>query len=258
MEIIVVRNELVGGAGCTTLAAHSLFFAAELGLKVAGASIDARNDLRPWLRLAGLPWFDALCDELPDDVDLLVIDVGYGAKSVEVLRPSLTLIPVDREAAERGVAAIAAASVGNVMRVRNFSRGVALSDQDLAPEPRSLDVVLSRCDMLAATAGTLRAVWSSTLGAASSGARTIREFAAEALHRVGLLPPEYAPYEQKDRPTSLAEREKQGCARLAAFFERFAATKKAEEEEACRPTPGMVDLARDIESSLSGNRRGKP
>jgi hypothetical protein len=70
--------------GRTTLAAHIIFFAAELGLKVAGASIDEANNLRPWMRLAGIPWVDALCDDLPSDVDLLVIDVGQGARSVEV------------------------------------------------------------------------------------------------------------------------------------------------------------------------------
>ena len=43
MEIIVVRNDEVGGAGNTTAAAHILIFAAELGLKVAGASIDGAN-----------------------------------------------------------------------------------------------------------------------------------------------------------------------------------------------------------------------
>ncbi|MBL8973896.1 MAG: hypothetical protein JNK56_25115, partial [Myxococcales bacterium] len=70
MEIIVVRNDEVGGVGRTTIAAHIIFFAAELGLKVAGASIDGANNLRPWMRLAGLPWVDALCDDLPSDVDL--------------------------------------------------------------------------------------------------------------------------------------------------------------------------------------------
>jgi hypothetical protein len=58
-------------------------------------------------RLAGIPWVDALCDDLPSDVDLLVIDVGQGARSVEVLRPSLTLILVDRAAAERSAATTA-------------------------------------------------------------------------------------------------------------------------------------------------------
>ena len=57
----------------------------------------------------------------------------------------------------------------------------------------------------------------------------MRELAAEVLRRVGLLPPEDAPYERQDKLPSLAEREKQGVARLGAFFERFAAMKKAAE-----------------------------
>lgn len=251
MKIIVVRNDRVGGVGRTTLVAHILFFAAELGLKVAGASIDDRNDLRPWLRPAGIRWVDALSEDLPTDVDLIVIDVGSDAKSVEILRPSLTLIPVDRLPAEECARATAETVVGEVMRVRNYSHGVPLSDEQLSLEIRSLDVVLTRCDQLAATGWSLRSVWASALGAASAGARMTRELAAEVLHRVGLLPPEHAPYVRREQLPSLAEREKQGSARLAAFFEQFAATKKAE-LEACQPKPWMVEFARDLESKLAG------
>lgn len=251
MEIIDFRNDIVGGVGRTMLAAHLLFFSVELGLKVVGASIDERNDLYPWLRPAGIRWVDALCEELPTDVDLIVIDVGSSAKSVEVLRPSLTLIPVDRLPAEECARKTAATVHGKVMRVRNY-QGLPLADEQLSPELRSLDVVLTRCDQLAATGWSLRPVWASPLGAASAGSRTVREFAAEALHRVGLLAPEHAPYVRRERAPSLAEREKQGAARLAAYFERFAATKKTE-LETCQPQPWMVEWARDVESSLAGN-----
>jgi hypothetical protein len=251
MEIIVVRNDIVGGVGRTTITAHILFFAAELGLKVAGASIDERNDLYPWLRPAGLRWVDALCEDLPTDVDLIVIDVGSSAKSVEILRPSLTLIPVDRLPAEDCARKTAETVVGNVMRLRNYSHGVVLSDEQLTLELRSLDVVLTRCDQLAATGWTLRPVWSSPLGAASAGARAMRELAAEVLHRVGLLAPEHAPYVRREQLPSSTEREKQGSARLAAFFDRFAAMEKAE-AETCQPKPWMVEWARDVESSLAG------
>lgn len=249
MEIIVVRNDNVGGPGCTTIAAHLLIFAAGLGLKVLGASIDERNDLRPWMRVAGLPWVDALCQELPTDVDLIVIDVGQGVKSVEVLRPSLTLIPVDREAAELSARTTAEASVGQVMRIRN-ERGLPLSDEKLSLELRSMDVVVPRCDILAATGWSLRAVWDSPLGAVSAGGRAMREFAAETLHRVGLLPQEDAPLGEMEPPAPLAERERQGIAGLAAFFERFTATKQAE-AEAIRPRPWMVEWARRVESKLT-------
>lgn len=100
--------------------------------KVAGASIDGTNNLRPWMRLAGLPWVDATCDDLPTDVDLLVIDVGQGARTVEVLRPSLTLIPVDRSAAERSAATTAASVVGDVLRVWNLWHGRAVAVEPIA------------------------------------------------------------------------------------------------------------------------------
>ncbi|MBL9105119.1 MAG: hypothetical protein JNL82_29505 [Myxococcales bacterium] len=251
MEIVVVRNDIVGGVGRTTIAAHLLFFAAELGLKVVGASIDERNDLCPWMRPAGIRWIDALSEELPTDVDLIVIDVGTGAKSVEVLRPSLTIIPVDRAAAEDCARATAETIAGEAMRLRNYSHGVSLSDEQLSLELRSLDVVLTRCDQLAVTGWTLRPVWASPLGAASAGARAMRELAAEVLHRVGLLPPEHVPYMRREPLPSFAEREKQGSARLAAFFDRFAAMKK-EEAETCEPKPWMVAWARGVEASLAG------
>ncbi|MBL9102754.1 MAG: hypothetical protein JNL82_17540 [Myxococcales bacterium] len=251
MKIIVVRNDIVGGVGRTTLVAHLLFFAAEFGLKVVGASIDESNDLYPWLRPAGIRWVDATREDLPTDVDLIVIDVGSSAKSVEVLRPSLTLIPVDRAAAEDCARKTAATVHGDAMRVRNY-QGLPLSDEQLSPELRSLDVVLTRCDQLAATGWSLRPVWASPLGAASAGARAMRELAAEVLHRVGLLEPEHAPHVRRERIPSLAEREKQGAARLAAYFERFAATKAAELENV-QPKPWMVEWVRDVESSLAGN-----
>lgn len=253
MEIIIVRNDQVGGPGRTTLAAHIICFAAELGLKVASASIDGANNLRPWMRLAGIPWVDALCDDLPSDVDLLVIDVGQGARSVEVLRPSLTLIPVDRAAAERSAATTAATVVGDVLRVRNYWHGRPVADDQIALDLESANVVVERCYALRATSDSLRPVWATPLGAASAGARAMRELAAEVLRRVGLLPPEDAPYERQDKLPSLVEREKEGVARLGAFFERFAAMKKAE-AEMCPPKPWMVEWARDLEAALAKNR----
>ena len=253
MEIIVVRNDEVGGPGRTTLVAHIIFFAAELGLKVAGASIDGTNNLLPWMRLAGLPWVDALCEDLPSDVDLLVIDVGQGARSVEVLRPSLTLIPVDRAAAERSAATTAATVVGDVLRVWNLWHGRAVEVDPIALDLESANVIIERCNALRATGDSLRAVWAEPLGAASAGARAMRELAAELLRRVGLLPPQDAPNERQDPLPSLAEREKAGVARLGAYFERFAATKKVE-AETCPPKPWMVEWARDLEASLAKNR----
>jgi hypothetical protein len=235
--------------GGTTITAHILFFAAELGLKVVGASIDEQNDLCAWLRPAGIRWVDALCEELPTDVDLIVIDVGSGAKSVELLQPNLTILPVNRASAEESARETARTVVGDVMRLRNYS-GLPLADEQLSPELRSLDVVVPRCDQLAATGWSLCPVWASPLGAASAGARTTRELAAELLHRVGLLPPEHAPFVRRERGPSLAEREKQGAARLAAFFDRFAAMQK-DEAAACEPKPWMVEVARNIESSLA-------
>lgn len=250
MEIIIVRSDEVGGAGNTTITAHIICFAAELGLKVAAASIDGANNLRPWMRLAGIPWVDALCDDLPSDVDLLVIDVGQGARCVEVLRPSLTLLPVDRAAAERSAAKTASTVVGDVLRVRNYWHGRPVADDQLDLDLESANVIIERCNALRATGDSLRPVWATPLGAASAGARAMRELAAEVLRRVGLLPPEDAPYERQDKLPSLTEREKTGVTRLGAYFERFAAMKKAE-VETCPPKLWMMEWARDVEAALA-------
>jgi hypothetical protein len=246
MKIIVIRQDEAGGTGNTTIAAHLISFAAQLGLKVVGASIDGANNLRPWMCLARIPWVDLLCEDPPTDIDLLVIDVRRGSKSVEVLRPSLTLIPVDRAAAERSAATTAASVVGDVLRVRNYWRGQRLADDELTPELESVNVVVERCNSLRATGDSLRPVWATPLGAASAGARAMRELAAEVLQRVGLLSPEDAPYERQDRLPSLAQREEEGIARLGAFFERFAAM----QEERRPPKPWMV--ARGLKASLAG------
>ena len=156
----------------------------------------------------------------------------------------------DRAAAERSAAKTASTVVGDVLRVWNLWHGRAVAIEPIALDLESANVVIERCYALRATSDSLRAVWATPLGAASAGARVLRELAAEVLCRVGLLPTEDAPYERQDKLPSLAEREKQGVARLGAFFERFAAMKKAEAETR-PPRPWMVEWARDVESSLA-------
>ena len=95
-HIIAYRNNK-GGVARTTLAAHTLFLGAELGLKVAGVSLDEQNDLALWMQGANLPWFNGLCDDLPTDFDLLVFDVRKNSPLDEVLclGVNLWLLPVD-------------------------------------------------------------------------------------------------------------------------------------------------------------------
>jgi hypothetical protein len=224
---IIVVSSGTGGDGRTMVAAHHVYFGKELGLKVAGVSIDRNNDLRQFLRPAGLAWFDGLCDELPSDLDLLVFDVCDGAKSVEVIRPDLWLLLVDDLNAELAAAGLAPTLAGRVMRVRNYWHGYALPDDKRDLSLESTDVVLHRCNALAAATDAVSSVWSSKLGAYSAGARTLRELVAEVFGYVGLLQSEDPPYEQRrgEAPQPFDTREQQGIGRLAAFFDRFEASK---------------------------------
>lgn len=256
MKIINVSSG-TGGDGRTMTAAHLVYFGAELlgPKRVAGVSIDRTNELSRHLRSAGLLWFDGTRDELPTDLDLLVFDVCNGARSIEVLRPNLWLLLVDDSNAERAAAEIAPKLSGRVMRVRNYSHGYSLPEDELDLGLQNTNVVLHRCNALAATSESLRAVWADKLGAYSAGAREIREFCAEAFGLVGLLPPADAPYVRAEPLPPLAERELQGLGRLAAFFEKFEAATKAE-TESCPPKSWMVEWARDLQDRLATEKGG--
>jgi hypothetical protein len=246
-----------GGDGRTMAAAHLVYFGAELlgSKRVAGVSIDRTNELSRHLRSADLMWFDGTRDELPTDLDLLVLDVCNDARSIEVLRPNLWLLMVDDPNAEHAAAQLAPTLAGRVMRVRNYSHGHGLPEDELDLGLQSTNVVLHRCNALASTSETLCAVWADKLGAHSAGAREIREFCAEVFGVVGLLPPEDAPYVRAEPLAPLAEREQQGIGQLAAFFEKFEAATKAEgvvpaEAVDGRVGPRHAGRARDHEGGL--------
>lgn len=203
-----------GGVGSTTNTAHLCLFGKELGLRVVGAWVDGPGDLRRWLRPAGIPCFDALRDEIPSDVDLVVFDVYARTKYDEVMRPNLWLVPVDYVEADLRAVALAPRLAGTVLRLPNFRLGVTC---ELSPELQSTNAVIPCCQALAATDGSLRAVWSTELGARSAGARSVRELGAELFTRVGLLSPEWDSILDTERDESQVD-EREALQRLASFF----------------------------------------
>jgi len=236
MKVIDIWNRK-GGVGSTTLTAHVCFFAVELGLTVAGAYVGGPGDLRHWLRPAKIPCFDARREKLPMDVDLLVLDVYSQTNYHEVLRPDITLIPVDGPEADRRAVALASSLVSDVRRVCNF-RHCAF---EVSPELESIDTIIHRCQSLAATDGSFRAIWSSPLGALSAGARAVREFAAEVFGRVGLLPPQDAPPVGHEPDPEVSEAD--ALQRLSSFFEELEAARAVEVHE---PKPWMVEWVRGL------------
>jgi hypothetical protein len=228
-HIIAYRNNK-GGVARTTLAAHTLFLGAELGLKVAGVSLDEQNDLALWMQGANLPWFNGLCDDLPTDFDLLVFDVRKNSPLDEVLclGVNLWLLPVDNTTAEEAALRLAPTLRGpsgerHVYRVCSYCHGDPPPEHEWSPELDSLNVVVRCCGLICAAATQCVAVWSTPLGAHSDGARALRAHGAEVLNKVGLLPPTHRVLELPPVPTKpLAEQEREGAKRLAAFFASMA------------------------------------
>ena len=219
-KVIGVWNRK-GGVGSTMLTGHFCFIAAELGLSVAGASVGGPGDLRHWLRPAKIPCFDARREKLPADVDLLVLDVYSQTNYHEVLRPHIWLIPVDDQEADRRAVALASTLVGNVRRVRNFRR----LECEVSLELESTDAIIPRCQCLAATDGSFQAVWATSLGALSAGARATRELAAEVFCRIGLLSAPWAPPVSHEPESEVSEPD--AMKRLASFFEELEAARAA-------------------------------
>lgn len=212
MKSIAFHTDM-GGAGSTTNAAHLCFFAADLGLRVVGVSVGGPGDLRHWLRLGGLPYVDGRRENIPRDVDLVVFDVYSNTHYHEVLRPALWLISVDNSEADRRAVNLAPKLHGKVLRLRNFRHGLGC---ELSPELENADSIIPRCQALAATDGSWRPVWSTPSGAYAAGTRALRELGAEALARVGLLVPEWAPA-VRDEPTPEID-EIEALGRLKDFF----------------------------------------
>lgn len=212
-KIIGINNDK-GGVATTTLAAHLAFLGTEFGLSVAGAFLGGPSDLRKWLRPAKIRCFDARAERLPSDVDLLVLDVYSNSKYLEVLRPNIWLVPVDSPAADRSAVALAPRLKGEVRRVR-----IRRYEFEAAPELEDTNVAIPFCQAVAATGWSLRPVWADRLGASSAGARAIRELGVEMFVRIGLLPPENAPFLRDDPEPEVNEVE--AIQRLASFFDEM-------------------------------------
>lgn len=220
VNVIGIGNRK-GGVGSTMLTGHFCFIAAELGLTVAGGWVGGPGDLRHWLRPAKIPCLDARRENLPADIDLLVLDVYSQSNYYEVLRPDIWLIPVDSQEADRRAVALASTLAGNVRRVRNFRH----LECEVSLELESTDTVIPRCQSLAATDGSFQAVWATPLGALSAGARAIRELAAEVFCRIGLLPAPWAPPVSHEPVSEVSEPD--AMKHLASFFEELEAARAA-------------------------------
>jgi hypothetical protein len=97
MKTIAIYNAK-GGVGSTVLATAFCIILARAGVRVVGASLDSCRELRQFLTRRGIPWFDALA-ELPEGEEVLVLDVRSTTRIVDVLRPTLWVVPMDNRTA---------------------------------------------------------------------------------------------------------------------------------------------------------------
>jgi hypothetical protein len=97
MKTIAIYNAK-GGVGSTVLATAFCIILARAGVRVVGASLDSCRELRQFLTRHGIPWFDALA-ELPEGEEVLILDVRSTTRIVDVLRPTLWVVPMDNRTA---------------------------------------------------------------------------------------------------------------------------------------------------------------
>jgi hypothetical protein len=227
-----------GGVGSTMLTGHFCFIAAELGLSVAGASVGGPGDLRHWLRPAKIPCFDARRETSSRRTSTSSCSTCTRRRTTtRCSAPTSGSSPSTSVEADRRAVALASQLVGNVRRVRNFRH----LECEVSDELESTDVIIPRCQSLAATDGSFRAAWATPLGALSAGARAVRELAAEVFCRVGLLPTPGTPSVNHEPEPEVPEPD--AMKRLSSFFEALAAARAAEVHA---PKPAMNEWARKL------------
>ena len=122
MMIIAIHNHK-GGVGTTTLAAHLCALARDLGLRVAGASADPKNELPRWLDAAQIPCIELHPGEWPDgagDLDLVIVDVQ--SQSAPAIDPDVWVLPITDRMAEENAPALSDRLRGPVLWLPNESR----------------------------------------------------------------------------------------------------------------------------------------
>ena len=90
--MIIAFHNFKGGVGSTTLAAHMCVLAQELGIKVAGVSVDFTQELPRWLSGSGIPSIEIDLEHGESDADLIVMDVH--SQDEPPLRPDVWVLPI--------------------------------------------------------------------------------------------------------------------------------------------------------------------
>lgn len=193
MTTIIAFHNTKGGVGTTLLAAHACALAREHGLRVTALAFDSTQDLSKWLRPLGIACADGLpSEELPDDIDLIVIDVSTGAPSIP-LDPDLWVIPIDCGFSIDCAFALSDRLTGRVLWLENRAHGHTSRSITL---PRFLEgvqvrtgpsgVPRSRALWLAGNERSI--VWADDEGACSAGACRLRAALTDVLIQAGALP----------------------------------------------------------------------
>ena len=230
MKIIAWYNAK-GGIGSTTGAAHTCIHAAEHGVRVAGASLEQNRELRRWLTSYGIPWFDAT-EQLPSDVELLVLDVWSHSGIADALSPDLWVMGMDNRTAFENACNVLPGLSGPALWVwsRVFDEpGYAEELRARFPVPEHLqsrvtlwDESLPWTSVIENASENCVAVWE---GGNSAEARLLRELAQGILERVGCRSREHHPltrvpstFDESALCRDFGRRERAARERLQTFF----------------------------------------
>lgn len=230
MKVIAIYNAK-GGVGSTLLAAAFCILAAHAGVRVVGVSVDDNDhELRPWLALYGIRWFDAT-DELPQDADLVILDVRSTTELADVLRPDLVVMPMDNRTAFENAVTAAEMIEGPMVWVwSNVGDPEVVARHHVPPQLAGraafADEIILRDDAIAECAYAFRLA----CPFAYEAARTLETFVRSTLARVGLAidelgilqrpwPGSLPPWSIRDMSfEALRERRRLARERLQGFF----------------------------------------
>jgi hypothetical protein len=184
MSTIVTFHNHKGGVGSTTLAAHFLHLARELGFSVAGASVDANRELPMWLEPLGIPVVDLASDNGDPKVDLIVIDVQQTRDLP--LWPDVTVIPISDTSANHNAGDLADQLRGGIIFLPNKGFKAITPPVHLRDEIEiAKGIPYSRA--LGYAGDSKKIIWTVPELATTSGAHDLRTALEHLLERVAVL-----------------------------------------------------------------------
>ena len=178
--MIIAFHNFKGGVGSTTLAAHMCVLAHELGIKVAGVSVDFTQELPRWLKGSGIPSIEIDLEHGDSDADLIVMDVH--SQDEPPLRPDVWVLPICDNASARNAGDVSDRLQGHLIWLGNKGFKIVEGPAHLVEDVElALPMPFSRALLQAGE--ELAIVWNVPTLAPSSGAWALRATLRDVLVR---------------------------------------------------------------------------